>query len=259
MKITILANRDLASHMALSRLIKALNHHSLSIFISDKIGTSKTVPPPLQALAAFEQQIISQSQHTFEDLATRGNCDLQSFTDLNNQLNSPEGIQRISVTEPDIILSIRFGLIIGEQVIAIPQHGVINLHSGVLPDYRGVMATFRAMTNGDAEIGSTLHFIQDSSIDTGDIISIERITIQQNSSYLLNTLNLYRKGCHQLITAVESLDRNIHIPRQAQKNEGHYFSFPTAQDLKHFTALGYQLFDPTELDAICTLLAEEVY
>jgi methionyl-tRNA formyltransferase len=239
--------------------MKALSYHSLSLFISDKIDTTKTVPPPLQALAAFEQQIILHSQYTFEDLATMGDCDLQSFSDLNNQLNNPEAIQRIAATKPDIIVSIRFGLIIGEQVIAIPQHGVINLHSGVLPDYRGVMATFRAMTNGDAEIGSTLHFIQDSSIDTGDIISIEKITNQQNSSYLLNTLNLYRKGCHQLITAVENLDRNIYIPRQAQKNEGHYFSFPTAEDLKHFTALGYQLFDPTELDAISTLLAEEAY
>jgi len=59
-------------------------------------------------------------------------------------------------------MSFALGLIIREPVIAHSQYGYINLHSGLLPDYRGVMASFRAMVNGDAEIGSTLHYIQDA-------------------------------------------------------------------------------------------------
>ena len=38
MKITILTNRDLASHIALTRLVQGLSDHQLNIFISEKVG-----------------------------------------------------------------------------------------------------------------------------------------------------------------------------------------------------------------------------
>ena len=114
-------------------------------------------------------------------------------------LMAQEGIARIQATEPELIISLRFGLIIRDAVIAIPKHGVINLHSGLLPDYRGVMATFRAMLNGESEIASTLHFIQDSGVDTGDIISTVAVAVEPDKSYLLNVLNLYVGGCEQIL------------------------------------------------------------
>ncbi|MBT5388228.1 MAG: formyl transferase [Porticoccaceae bacterium] len=253
MKITILTNRDLASHIALSRLIKMLSQHSLSIFISEKVGTAASLPQSLQQLAVFEKQVIAESPLSFEDLAAKAGCNLQGFADLNNQVNSPAGLQRVMATEPDLILSIRFGLIIRDPLIAIPRYGVINLHSGLLPEYRGVMATFRAMINGDTEIGSTLHFIQDTGIDTGDILSIAKIPLQKTSSYLLNVLNLYSAGCQQLVSAVESLERNISLHGQPQQGRPGYYSFPTDQDLSEFAAQGHQLFDPAELEAIRAL------
>ena len=50
--------------------------------------------------------------------------------------------------------------------------GVLNLHSGKLPDYRGVMATFRAMMAEDETLFSTVHWIDDKTIDTGRILSM---------------------------------------------------------------------------------------
>ncbi len=255
MNITILTNRDLASHIALSRLIKMLSHHSLSIFISEKVGGDHSLPQPLLELSAFERQLIANSQYSFDELAALAGCRLQGFADLDNQVNSPEGLARIEATAPALILSIRFGLIIGDQLIAIPEHGVINLHSGVLPDYRGVMATCRAMVNGDTEIGSTLHFIQDSGIDTGDILSIAKIPMQKTSSYLLNVLNLYRAGCQQLVSAVQSLEAGIALQGQPQHGEPGYFTFPTDQELQAFASQGYELFNPEELEAIRALQA----
>ncbi|HAZ78734.1 MAG TPA: formyl transferase, partial [Porticoccaceae bacterium] len=53
-------------------------------------------------------------------------------------LKSPEALSRVAATEPDLILSIRFGLILPQTIIDLPKYGVINLHSGLLPVYRGV-------------------------------------------------------------------------------------------------------------------------
>ena len=191
MNITLLTNRDLASHVALSQLIHILSDHRLTIFLSEKVGGNQQLPQPLIDLATVERAQLTDGRPTFEMLAQQAGCTLQGFTDLGNNVNSPAGIARIQASQPDLIISVRFGLIIRQDVIAIPKHGVINLHSGVLPDYRGVMATFRAMLNQEPEIGSTLHYIQDSGIDTGDIISIASIPLARDKSYLANVLSLY--------------------------------------------------------------------
>ena len=62
MKITILTNRDLASHSALSRLVKALGDHQLTIFISEKVGADQQLPAPLMELAAFEKHQLATAE-----------------------------------------------------------------------------------------------------------------------------------------------------------------------------------------------------
>jgi methionyl-tRNA formyltransferase len=89
-------------------------------------------------------------------------------------LNCQAGLKIVNDYVPDLIVSIRFGLILESKIIAIPKFGVINLHSGELPKYRGVMATFRAMQQNDTEYGTTVHYINDSGIDNGEIISISK-------------------------------------------------------------------------------------
>jgi len=246
MNITILTNRDLAGHIALTRLVKALVDHQLSIFISEKVGADHQLPAPLMELAAFEKHQLATAEYSFNDLAKQVGCELQGFADIGNKVNGPEGLARIQASQPDLIISVRFGLIIRDEVIAIPQYGVINLHSGGLPSYRGVMATFRAMLNKASEIGSTLHFIQDSGVDTGDIISIARRPLATDRSYLFNVLSLYEAGCEQIIQAVAAIQTNQAGPpinRESQQGKAAYYSYPSDDELDAFAALGYRLFD----------------
>ncbi len=246
MKITILTNRDLASHQALTRLVSMLGDHQLSIFISEKVGADHRLPQPLMDLAAFEKSQIASADHSFDDLARLAGCELQGFTDLGGRVNGPEGLARIRASEPELIISVRFGLIIRDALIAISKYGVINLHSGVLPDYRGVMATFRAMLNNASEIGSTLHFIQDAGVDTGDIISISKIPLRTDKSYLFNVLSLYESGCQQILQAVADIQSGRPLAAQPQQGAAGYFSFPAEDQLQTFFARGYRLFDQAD-------------
>lgn len=247
MNITLLTNRDLASHTALTRLVKQLAGHRLAIFLSEKVGSNKQqLPQPLVELAAFEKSLLEDGRPGFDELAADAGCSIQGFGDIGNQVNSPAGIARIQATEPQLIISLRFGLIIRDALIAIPRHGVINLHSGLLPDYRGVMATFRAMLNGDSEIASTLHYIQDSGVDTGDIISTQPIPLMADKSYLFNVLNLYAGGCEQISQAVAAIDAGQPLVAQSQQGPAAYFSFPTEVDLRTFAALGLRLFESAD-------------
>ena len=74
MKITLLCNRDLPSHVALGHLVKGLAEHSLSIFISEKVGADKVLPEPLMQLAAFERQLLMDGRPSFEPIRVLSIC-----------------------------------------------------------------------------------------------------------------------------------------------------------------------------------------
>ncbi len=188
---------------------------------------------------------------SFASLQQKYHIPFKNFT----MVNTTQGLSFLKQQDADLWLSIRYGKIFKKPAIALPRKGIINLHSGILPDYRGVMATFRAMLNGDSHIGCSLHFIDDDNIDQGRIISRTKILLQKNHSYLWNLINLYTEGCQLLIDAVETLANNNEIffikNRDGNKLQGRYFSFPTPQDLCQFAELSYQLFDELEITKLC--------
>jgi len=124
-----------------------------------------------------------------------------------------------------------------------PKFGVINLHSGELPKYRGVMATFRAMQQQDTEYGTTLHYINDSGIDSGEIISISKQVLDYQRSYLHNTLSLYKKGIEDVVNAITQIENTGKCVNYPVNLKGNYFSFPAEQELEEFRQKGLTLYE----------------
>lgn len=261
MKILILSNKDLASNFALNLLIPKLkNDHQLHLWLSAKVGKNTKQPEQLSRLKFFEQDLLNKFLSSL--LLSNKATDFTSFKGFNSQLdsevreentiNSPESIDRIQKLSPDLIISIRYGCILKDECIRMPKHGVINLHSGILPKYRGVMATFWAMLNNEKTIGTTLHTIDDATIDTGEIIKISTIPIQNEKSYLQHTLELYRQGVLDIIKTTLSYSRNEKILTYPQPKSDSYFTFPKAEDLARFEKKGLKLVTEQEyIDFLC--------
>lgn len=232
MKITILTNYDAASSLALSYLLSELSKHDLTVFYTDKPAPLKHVSPALTKLAEFERSLSGLGQPFMACKAER----------LNN-INQPDDMQRFTHSEPELVVSIRHMSILKAPVIATPKHGVINLHSGPLPAYRGVMATFWAMKNKETHIGTTLHTIDDASIDTGQVIANSREPARYDQSYLWNTLNLYKTGCANIVNTLNEMERNQRIATTKQREGGQYFSFP---DTERIDQSGLTLFNDND-------------
>ena len=261
MKITILANRDLASNLALNLLIPELleKEHRVRVFLSAKVGNLDDVPPELRELQFFEQTLFNEV--LFPALEAKGNQgELLDFGALGKEIgheiellsrpNPRRGLERLRATEPDLMLSIRYGGILRSRVIALSKHGVLNLHSGLLPQYRGVMATFRALLDGQTEIGTTLHTIDDAGIDTGRILGHTRTPVVPARSYLWHVLELYPAGCRLLLDAVEALRLGEELEPMPQEEGGAYYSFPTREELQAFRKAGLSLCDAEDLREI---------
>jgi methionyl-tRNA formyltransferase len=97
--------------------------------------------------------------------------------------------------------------ILPPRLIALPRLGAINIHTSLLPKYRGAAPIHWAIINGESETGLTSFFLRET-IDTGDIILQERTTITATDTYdtlhdrlasmagpfLLTTLALIERG-----------------------------------------------------------------
>lgn len=91
------------------------------------------------------------------------------------KLKSPEFLEELRSFDAHLFIVIAFRML-PEAVWAMPPLGTFNLHAALLPRYRGAAPINRAVMNGDTETGVTTFFL-DHNIDTGDIISRERIEI----------------------------------------------------------------------------------
>jgi len=253
MKILLLTNNDLASQLAANLLLPKLSQHQLLIGMSDKVGGNQKRPQALIDLSQYELAKMT-SHFVFDGLEIIPVKELAKKykiqIDFLNDINQATGFQRVKDYLPDLILSIRFGKILQQPIIDIPKLGVINLHSGLLPSYQGVMATFWAMLNGEQNIGSCLHYISDKQIDSGEIIQQINIPIDSDKSYLENVLKLYFSGCKMMIDAVEKITYGNALSSEQQDGKASYYGFPSENDLAEFFSKGFRLFDQPSLSKL---------
>lgn len=263
MRLLIFTNRDLASNINLNLILPHIHPYVTHIFLSDKVGGKTTNPPKeLKELKFFEQTLINdilfpqlenqdRDVHgkylTFNELGKEYDISIQSL----NEVKSLETLDFIRSLKPDLILSVRYGKIFGNDFLKIPTHGVINLHSGKLPNYRGVLAVFRALMNGDNEINATLHYIDDKTIDTGGIIGFSTLKVDKTQSLFWHIMNLYPVSTALIVENIAKILRGGKMEIHSQNSDdAQYFTFPTHEEIGEFKALGWSFMEVGEYEAI---------
>ncbi len=85
-------------------------------------------------------------------------------------INHPDVVKLAEETQPDVIAVFGTSLIKG-SLLKMGKYGMVNLHGGLSPHYRGADCTFWALYNNEPDqVGCTLHFINEG-IDTGKLIA----------------------------------------------------------------------------------------
>ena len=95
--------------------------------------------------------------------------------------NSPEIERMLDALHADVMVVAAYGLILPAAILEIPRLGCINIHASILPRWRGAAPIQRAILTGDAATGITL-MQMDAGLDTGDIIDIAQIPIQDDDT-----------------------------------------------------------------------------
>lgn len=82
---------------------------------------------------------------------------------------------------PDVIVVVAFGQILPVQVLELPDYGCLNVHASLLPKLRGAAPIQWSVIQGDKESGVTI-MQMDEGLDTGDILMVERYTLDEKET-----------------------------------------------------------------------------
>ncbi len=88
----------------------------------------------------------------------------------------PEFLAQLRALAPDLIVVAAYGQILPQALLDIPRHGCLNVHTSILPRWRGAAPIQWAIAEGDAETGVTIMRME-AGLDTGPILSLVRTDI----------------------------------------------------------------------------------
>lgn len=120
-------------------------------------------------------------------------------------LRVDETYNLIKEYNPDLIVVVAYGMIIPKNIIDIPKFGIINVHSSLLPKYRGAAPIHAAIINGDDKTGVSIMYISEG-LDEGDVILTKEtpIYLEDNLGTLHDRLKvLGAEGVKETIKLME--------------------------------------------------------
>ncbi|MHC4394359.1 MAG: methionyl-tRNA formyltransferase [Planctomycetota bacterium] len=155
-------------------------------------------------------------------------------------VNSSQFLQFCREVGVELIAAVSPSQIFKEELINLPEHGCINIHTAKLPKYRGLYPTYWAMSSGEKTVGISIHYIE-KEIDTGKIILQDEVEIPSHTTldHMLTVTKL--KGAELLVRAIAQI-AECKVQAFYPEGKGSYFSLPTKDSYKKFKGYGYKLW-----------------
>ena len=120
------------------------------------------------------------------------------------KLRDGEALRLVEELAPELIVVAAYGRILPEDILNTPPYGSINVHSSILPKYRGAAPINWAILNGDSVTGVTIMYMA-KELDAGDVILCRETAIDPDEDTQMLTARLAALGADALAEAVERL------------------------------------------------------
>ena len=122
------------------------------------------------------------------------------------KLRDEDFLKQLKSLNADLFIVVAFRML-PKSVWSLPSNGTINLHTSLLPNYRGAAPINWVLINGEKETGITTFFI-DQQIDSGAIIKQDKIKITDKTTAAELHNTLMNEGSELLIKTLTSIKNN---------------------------------------------------
>lgn len=120
------------------------------------------------------------------------------------KMRDGEALGIVKTLAPELIVVAAYGKILPEDILNAPKYGSINVHSSLLPRYRGAAPINWAILDGETETGVSIMYMA-RELDAGDVILQKRTPIGAEENAQELTLRLAELGAEALSETVTAL------------------------------------------------------
>ena len=131
-----------------------------------------------------------------------------------NNFKEADNISQFKNLNLDIAVVFSYGVLLPKDFLRIPKYGCINIHTSLLPKWRGASPVQQVLMNNEKESGFTF-ILMNERLDEGDIIHKKKVLVYQDDNYetLLNKIT--KLASKEIVNVIEGLaDNNIKFTKQ---------------------------------------------
>lgn len=144
--------------------------------------------------------------------------------------NSPQTVELIDRLHIDSLFNAGTPRKLAPSLISHMKHGIVNVHPGVLPGYRGSCCVEWAILNDDPA-GNSAHFI-DEGYDSGPIIATENYNFPKDADHIAIRVKVFQEGCRfagEVLSRVQNARLRPSDVKPQLADAGKYWK-PTSDD-----------------------------
>lgn len=128
--------------------------------------------------------------------------------------SDPAFADKLQAFDADLFVVVAYGEIIKQRLLDMPKKGCINLHTSLLPKYRGAAPIQHCIINGESKTGVTIIHMS-SKMDAGDIIRQVEIPIDIDDTFPIVEKELCLRGSELLFKVIKDFERG-NVERTSQ-------------------------------------------
>lgn len=132
------------------------------------------------------------------------------FSDTNNSLLTPESANDGSLKaflyhhDADLCITAAYGMLLPEDVLLVPRHGIVNVHPSLLPQLRGASPVARALEHGMHNTGVSLAYTV-RKMDAGPVIAQSEVQLHFDDDTPSAMQKLFHSGGDLLLAHMEHI------------------------------------------------------
>ena len=138
-----------------------------------------------------------------------------------NNLNTDEELKFFKEVNPDIVVVVAYGQLISKKFLDVPTKGFINIHSSLLPKWRGAAPIQRAIMNLDKQTGVSIMKITEG-LDSGPVMKKIPIDISPSDTSLIISEKLSKISSEYIVEALDDIFNNKNKFTEQDHNNATY-------------------------------------
>lgn len=156
------------------------------------------------------------------------------------RVNDPGYVAEVRAQAPDLLISVAASQIFKAELLSVPRLAAINIHTGTLPRYRGMMPVFWQLYDGQPEIGITIHTMT-LDVDLGQVLLHRRAPVRDGATLDETMREMKRQGAHAMLDLLRAYREGSVTAMPMDHSQAAYRSFPGREEAEAFRRMGNRL------------------